>query len=67
VTTSLLFNPLVLANVRINALTTTATSAANDDYLAINGTTNGTRKILGSSFALLSNPLRARLPARWAR
>lgn len=43
-----------MANVRINALTTTATSAANDDYLAIDGTTNGTRKILGSSFALLS-------------
>ena len=43
-----------MANVRINALTTTTTSAASDDYLALDGTTNGTRKMLGNLFALLS-------------
>lgn len=34
--------------IRIKDLTTTAASAANDDYLALDGTTNGTRKILAS-------------------
>lgn len=43
-----------MSNIRFNALTTTATSAASDDYFAMDGTTNGTRKILANSFALLS-------------
>lgn len=34
-----------MANTRIKDLTTTASQAANDDYLAIDGATNGTRKI----------------------
>lgn len=34
--------------VRIKDLTTTATEAASDDYVAIDGATNGTRKILAS-------------------
>lgn len=37
-----------MANTRIKDLTTTATSAASDDYLALDGATNGTRKILAS-------------------
>ena len=36
--------------VRIKDLTTTATEAASDDYVAIDGATNGTRKILASDF-----------------
>lgn len=40
------------ADVRIRALGTTATAPAVDDYMAVDGTTNGTRKILGSKFAL---------------
>jgi len=39
-----------MADTRINALTATATTVATDDYVAIDGTTNGTRKILGSAF-----------------
>lgn len=34
------------ADKRIKDITTTATSPASDDYVAIDGTTNGTRKIL---------------------
>lgn len=34
-----------MADIRINALTTTATSSASDDYIAIDGTANGTRKL----------------------
>jgi len=37
---------------RINQIPTTATSFASDDYLPIDGTTNGTRKILGSPILL---------------
>lgn len=36
-------------STRIKDLTTTASSAASDDYLAIDGATNGTRKIAASS------------------
>lgn len=36
-------------SVRIKDLTTTATSPASDDYLALDGATNGTRKITASS------------------
>ena len=35
-------------SVRIKDLATTATSPANDDYIAIDGATNGTRKIPAS-------------------
>jgi len=41
-----------MANERINQIPTTATSFASDDYLPIDGTTNGTRKILGSPILL---------------
>lgn len=34
-----------MSNIRIKDLTTTALTAASDDYLAIDGDTNGTRKI----------------------
>lgn len=35
-----------MATTRIKDITTTASQAASDDYLALDGTTNGTRKIL---------------------
>lgn len=35
-----------MATTRIKDISTTATQAASDDYLALDGTTNGTRKIL---------------------
>lgn len=38
-----------MANSRIKDISTTAASAANDDYLVIDGTTNGTRKIAASN------------------
>jgi len=38
-----------MANKRIKDISATATSAANDDYLVIDGTTNGTRKIAVSN------------------
>lgn len=45
-----------MANTRIKDISTTATSAANDDYLAMDGATNGTRKILpekvGKSYSI---------------
>ena len=34
-----------MADIRINALANTASSTASDDYLAVDGTTNGTRKL----------------------
>jgi hypothetical protein len=34
-----------MADIRINALTTTATASASDDYIAIDGSANGTRKL----------------------
>ena len=40
---------------RIKDFVTTATSPANDDYIAIDGSTNGTRKILADSFAPASD------------
>lgn len=44
--------PVVLfaASARIKDFATTATSPAGDDYIALDGTTNGTRKILGVRF-----------------
>ena len=38
-----------MSNIRIKDLETTATAASNDDYIALDGSTNGTRKILASS------------------
>ena len=34
-----------MADIRINALATTAVTTASDDFFAIDGTTNGTRKM----------------------
>ena len=34
-----------MADIRINALATTATTSASDDYVAIDGSANGTRKL----------------------
>lgn len=34
-----------MANIRINAIATTATSMSSDDYFAIDGTTSSTRKM----------------------
>ena len=34
-----------MADIRINALATTATSSSSDDYVAIDGSANGTRKL----------------------
>jgi hypothetical protein len=41
-----------MADVRINALATTATGPASDDFVAFDGTTNGTRKFAAPSFAM---------------
>jgi hypothetical protein len=41
-----------MADKRIKDLATTATSPAGDDFIAIDGTANNTRKILADSFAL---------------
>jgi hypothetical protein len=38
-----------MADVRIKDIVTTATAAANDDYAVLDGSTNGTRKILASA------------------
>ena len=40
-----------MADIRINALATTATTPASDDYLALDGSANGTRKILATNIA----------------
>jgi len=40
-----------MADIRINALATTATTPAPDDYLALDGTAQGTRKILATNIA----------------
>ncbi len=40
-----------MADIRIKDLATTATSAASDDYLALDGSANGTRKILATNVA----------------
>ena len=34
-----------MADIRINSLPSTATSTASDDFIAIDGATNGTRKM----------------------
>lgn len=34
-----------MADIRINSLTTTASSTASDDFIAVDGATNGTRKL----------------------
>jgi hypothetical protein len=46
---------LSAATSRIKDLATTATSAASDDYVALDGTTNNTRKMLASGMLLLPN------------
>ena len=38
-----------MSTKRIKDLSSTATSAANDDYMVLDGSTNGTRKILASN------------------
>lgn len=38
-----------MSSTRIKDIQTTASAAANDDYVALDGTTNGTRKILASN------------------
>lgn len=40
-----------MADIRIKDLATTATTSASDDYLALDGSTNGTRKILATNVA----------------
>ena len=40
-----------MADIRINALANTATTPASDDYLALDGTAQGTRKILATNIA----------------
>jgi len=40
-----------MADIRINALATTATTPASDDFLALDGTAQGTRKILATNIA----------------
>ena len=40
-----------MANTRIKDITISATSAASDDYLALDGSTNGTRKITTANLA----------------
>ena len=40
-----------MANVRIKDITTTASAPNDDDYLAIDGETNGTRKLFVSNVA----------------
>lgn len=40
-----------MANTRIKDITTSATSTASDDYLALDGSTNGTRKITPANLA----------------
>jgi hypothetical protein len=40
-----------MADIRINALATTATTPASDDYLALDGAAQGTRKILATNIA----------------
>ena len=34
-----------MADIRINALATTAASTASDDFVAVDGSANGTRKL----------------------
>lgn len=40
-----------MANTRIKDITTTASSTASDDYLPLDGATNGTRKITPANLA----------------
>ena len=40
-----------MSDIRINALASTATTPASDDYLALDGSANGTRKILATNIA----------------
>jgi hypothetical protein len=44
-----------MADIRINALATTATTSASDDYIAIDGTINGTRKMSAATPAFLTS------------
>ena len=40
-----------MSNIRIKDISNTATTPSNDDYIALDGSTNGTRKILASIVA----------------
>ncbi len=44
-----------MADIRINALATTATTSASDDFIALDGTTNGTRKMNAATPAFLTS------------
>lgn len=44
-----------MANIRINSLATTVTTVASDDYVAVDGATNGTRKKLANSLVTLTD------------
>ncbi len=44
-----------MADVRINALATTATTSASDDFMALDGTTNGTRKMSAATPKFLTS------------
>ncbi len=44
-----------MATTRIKDLTTTVTTVANDDYVAVDGLTNGTRKKLANSLVTLTD------------
>jgi hypothetical protein len=44
-----------MADTRINAIATTVTTVAGDDYIPVDGTTNGTRKKLANSLVTLTD------------
>ena len=44
-----------MSNIRIKDIETTASSSASDDYVALDGATNGTRKIKASDLAADTN------------
>ncbi len=44
-----------MATKRINAITTTVTTVASDDYIPVDGATNGSQKKLANSFATLTD------------
>ena len=52
-----------MPTTRINAISATATSYANDDYLAIDGDVNGTRRILSTLFSSTSAASVTTVPA----
>ena len=44
-----------MADIRIKDLATTATTTASDDFMAVDGTTNGTRKLSANAPSFLGN------------